>query len=95
MGDLSRFAIDELTPQEKHEVFKILEDLRRSGSRLLHFLLHRGPVSAGPQWYGPVRRMRETPAQRHETGRDGARGEARYPAHNPKVAGSNPAPATN
>ena len=61
---------------------------------LLHFLLHRGPVSAGPQWDGPVRRMRETPAQRYETGQDGTRGEAGHPAHNPKVAGSNPAPAT-
>ena len=38
--------------------------------------------------------MRETPAQRYETGQDGTRGEAGHPAHNPKVAGSNPAPAT-
>ena len=27
MGDLSRFAIDDLTPEEEDEFFKILEDL--------------------------------------------------------------------
>lgn len=27
MGDLSRFAIDDLTPEEEDEFFRILEDL--------------------------------------------------------------------
>ena len=39
--------------------------------------------------------MRETPAQRYETGSEGTTGDVEFHAHNPKVAGSNPAPATN
>ena len=62
---------------------------------LLHSLLHRGLGSPGPQWYGLARRMRETPPQRYWKVRNGTPGEAENRSHNPKVAGSNPAPATN
>ena len=64
-------------------------------SRLLHSLLHRGLGLADPQWYGLARRLRESPAQRYEKARNGTREEPWNRAHNPKVAGSNPAPATN
>ena len=63
-------------------------------SRLLHSLLHRGLGLADPQWYGLARRLRESPAQRYEKARNGTREEPWNRAHNPKVAGSNPAPAT-
>lgn len=38
--------------------------------------------------------MRETPAQRYETGQDEAMGDVENRSHNPKVAGLNPASAT-
>lgn len=38
--------------------------------------------------------MREIPAQRYWKAQDGTGNEPDHPAHNPKVAGSDPAPAT-
>ena len=42
----------------------------------------------------PTQRMRETPAQRYWTARDNTSRTTLNSAHNPKVIGSNPIPAT-
>ena len=46
------------------------------------------------QWYRPRGQIRETPAQRHYPVRNGTGRQPDLFAHNPKVVGLNPTPAT-
>jgi len=62
---------------------------------LLPDLLPEGTKGGHTERYRPVDRMNVIPAQRHYWGRCGTGSQAGRKAHNPKVAGSNPAPATN
>ncbi len=67
----------------------------RVAARLLTDLLTDGPIRAvliRISHHGPTR---ESPGQRHVPSRPGMSRHPRKAAHNPKVAGSNPAPATN
>jgi hypothetical protein len=52
------------------------------------------PVVHGRGRHSTTRTSREWPRQRYCTGPDGSRGEQLSRAHNPKVGGSNPPPAT-
>ena len=66
----------------------------RSRASTSTLFLHRGLVLRATTGDGSVRHMRETPAQRYYVVRNLTIRDADHPAHNPKVAGSNPAPAT-
>ena len=61
---------------------------------LLPDLLPDRPTQMLSTAHRPRRRLRESPGQRHRTARSGTGRQGDPLAHNPKVAGSNPAPAT-
>jgi hypothetical protein len=74
------------------------ESLRFDAERyhaLLLFLLLCGALQGCTGWHDRRRLSDESPAQGHYRVRIGTGGEADRKPHNPKVAGSNPAPATN